>query len=148
MRHPDVQATPTDSSPPIRDGSAPQLLYCRAGIGYHLQILANGTVGGVHKADANCWVKVFALKRGVVGIKGVESGLYLCLSADGAARAAKEFSEECLLKENLEENLYTTFSSLVHPGIFLALSHRGELRRGNRVGRHQASTHFLPRWSP
>lgn len=100
----------TDSSPPIRGGAAPQLLYCRAGIGYHLQILTNGAVGGVHKPDGHCefsgsarfsdiedslidlfcpgWLKVFAMKRGVVGIKGVKSNLYLCLSADGVARGA------------------------------------------------------------
>lgn len=33
-------------------------------------------------------MKVFALTRGVVGIKGVASGFYLCLGADGVARAA------------------------------------------------------------
>lgn len=64
----------------------------------------------MHKPDAHCesactsgrargppltalspppgWMKVFALTRGVVGIKGVASGFYLCLGADGVARAA------------------------------------------------------------
>lgn len=57
----------------------------------------------------------------------------------------EQFSDDCLLKENLEENHYTTYSSLSHPGIYLALSHKGELRKGNTVGRHQSCTHFLPR---
>lgn len=39
---------------PIREGVKQQLLYCRVGIGYHLQILSNGSVGGVHKPTENC----------------------------------------------------------------------------------------------
>ncbi|XP_036964961.1 fibroblast growth factor 4A isoform X1 [Acanthopagrus latus] len=133
------------SSHPIREGVKQQLLYCRVGIGYHLQILSNGSVGGVHKPTENCWLKVFAMKHGVVGIRGVKSGLYLCMSAQGRTYGAAHFSDDCLLKENLEENHYTTYSSLAHPGLYLALSHRGELRKGNAVGRHQSCTHFLPR---
>nr|XP_020462266.1 fibroblast growth factor 4-like [Monopterus albus] len=120
-------------------------LYCRVGIGFHLQILPGGFVGGVHKPTEYSWLKVFAMKQGVVGIRGVRSGLYLCMNEEGLAYGAEEFSDNCLLKENLEENHYTTYSSLSHPGIYLALSHKGELRKGNRVSRHHACTHFLPR---
>ncbi|TKS66792.1 Fibroblast growth factor 4 [Collichthys lucidus] len=139
---------PGSSPHPIREGVKQQLLYCRVGIGYHLQILANGSVGGVHKPTENCWLKVFAMKHGVVGIKGVKSGLYLCMSGEGLTYGAEKFSDDCLLKENLEENHYTTYSSLSHPGVYLALSHKGELRKGNSVGRHQSCTHFLPRRTP
>ncbi|XP_070771038.1 fibroblast growth factor 4A [Enoplosus armatus] len=130
---------------PIREGLKQQLLYCRVGIGYHLQILPSGSVGGVHKPTEYCWLKVFAMKHGVVGIRGVKSGLYLCMSGEGLAYGVEQFSDDCLLKENLEENHYTTYSSLSHPGVYLALSHKGELRKGNSVGRHQSCTHFLPR---
>ncbi|XP_070694424.1 fibroblast growth factor 4A [Pempheris klunzingeri] len=133
---------------PIREGLKQQLLYCRAGIGYHVQILPSGFVRGIHKPTEYSWLKVFAMKRGVVGIRGVKSGLYLCISGDGLAYGAEQFSDDCLLKENLEENHYTTYSSLLHPGIYLALSHKGELRKGNSVGRHQSCTHFLPRRTP
>ncbi|KAM6978453.1 fibroblast growth factor 4A-like [Tautogolabrus adspersus] len=137
------------SSPlPVKAGVKQQLLYCRVGIGYHLQILPGGSVGGVHKPTEFCWLKVFAMKHGVVGIRGVKSGLYLCMSRDGLAYGAEQFSDDCLLKENLEENHYTTYSSLSHPGLYLALSAKGELRKGNSVGRHQACTHFLPRKTP
>ncbi|XP_040912298.1 fibroblast growth factor 4A [Toxotes jaculatrix] len=129
----------------IREGVKRQLLYCRVGIGYHLQILPNSSVGGVHKPTEYSWLKVFAMKHGVVGIKGVKSGLYLCMGAEGRVYGAEQFSDDCLLKENLEENHYTTYSSLSHPGIYLALSHKGDLRKGNSVSRHQACTHFLPR---
>uniref|UniRef100_A0A3Q3XAA5 Fibroblast growth factor n=1 Tax=Mola mola TaxID=94237 RepID=A0A3Q3XAA5_MOLML len=129
-------------------GATQKLLYCRVGIGYHLQILSNGSVGGVHKPTDNCWLKVFAMKRGVVGIRGVKTGLYLCMGGDGLPYGADKFSDDCLLKENLEENHYTTYSSATHPGLYLALSHKGELRKGHSVGPHQSSTHFLPRRTP
>ncbi|XP_018552091.1 fibroblast growth factor 4A [Lates calcarifer] len=130
---------------PISEGVRQQLLYCRVGIGYHLQILPSGSVGGVHKPTEYSWLKVFAMKQGVVGIKGVKSSLYLCMSGQGLAYGAEQFFDDCLLKENLEENHYTTYSSLSHPGFYLALSQKGELRKGNSVGRHQSCTHFLPR---
>lgn len=32
------------------------------------------------------WLKVFAVKPGVVGIHGVKSGLYLCMNKEGMAQ--------------------------------------------------------------
>uniref|UniRef100_A0A3P9LWE9 Fibroblast growth factor 9 n=1 Tax=Oryzias latipes TaxID=8090 RepID=A0A3P9LWE9_ORYLA len=111
-----------------------QLLYCRVGIGFHLQILPGG------------WLKLFSIRPGLVAIRGVRSGLFLCMSRDGWAHGAvSEFSDDCIFKENLEENHYTTYSSYSHPGNYLALSRKGELRRGGSANRNQASTHFLPR---
>ncbi|XP_068428077.1 fibroblast growth factor 4A [Clinocottus analis] len=133
------------SNHPIREGVKQQLLYCRVGIGYHLQILPSGSVGGVHTPTEHCWLNVFAMRQGVVGIRGVKSALYLCMNGEGLTYGTEQFSDDCLLKENLEENHYTTYSSVSHPGIYLALSHKGELRKGNSVGRHQSCTHFLPR---
>uniref|UniRef100_A0A3B4WDV7 Fibroblast growth factor n=1 Tax=Seriola lalandi dorsalis TaxID=1841481 RepID=A0A3B4WDV7_SERLL len=123
------------------------LLYCRVGIGYHLQILPNGSVGGVHKPTEYSWLKMFAMKHGVVGIKGVKSGLYLSMSGQGLLYLSLNLISE-QHSENLEENHYTTYSSLSHPGIYLALSHKGDLRKGSSVGRHQSCTHFLPRRTP
>uniref|UniRef100_A0A3B4ZEN6 Uncharacterized protein n=1 Tax=Stegastes partitus TaxID=144197 RepID=A0A3B4ZEN6_9TELE len=60
-------------------------------------------------------------------------------------RQGEQFSDDCMLKENLEENHYTTYSSLSHPGTYLAVSPKGELKRGNSVSRNQSCTHFLPR---
>ncbi|XP_019910068.1 fibroblast growth factor 4A isoform X2 [Esox lucius] len=134
---------------PIRGPVEQQLLYCQVGIGYHLQILSNGTIGGVHEPNEHSFLKLFAMRRGgVVGIRGIKSGLYLCMSREGVAHGAGQFSSDCLFKESLEENFYTTFSSLSHPGIYLALSHKGEAKRGTSVGRHQTCTHFLPRRAP
>uniref|UniRef100_A0A3P9LWT9 Fibroblast growth factor n=1 Tax=Oryzias latipes TaxID=8090 RepID=A0A3P9LWT9_ORYLA len=117
-----------------------QLLYCRVGIGFHLQILPGGSVRGVHRPTQYS-------EPGLVAIRGVRSGLFLCMSRDGWAHGAEKFSDDCIFKENLEENHYTTYSSYSHPGNYLALSRKGELRRGGSANRNQASTHFLPRRS-
>ncbi|XP_056611052.1 fibroblast growth factor 4B [Triplophysa dalaica] len=130
---------------PTRELITYQLLYCRAGIGFHLQILKNGSVGGVHEPSEYSLLRVFAMSPGVVGIRGVKSEMYLCMNKEGNACGMKEFSNECLFKEHMEENHHNTYSSLPHPGLYLALSQQGQLRRGNRVAPHQASTHFLPR---
>ncbi|XP_056098142.1 fibroblast growth factor 4A isoform X2 [Rhinichthys klamathensis goyatoka] len=134
-----------DESNPARGLVTHQLLYCRVGIGFHLQILANGSVWGVHEPSEYSLLRVFAMRPGIVGIRGVKSELYLCMNQEGIAHGMKKFSNECLFKERMEENHYNTYSSLRHAGFFLALSQQGKLRKGNRVGRHQACTHFLPR---
>ncbi|GAA6095610.1 fibroblast growth factor 4A [Tachysurus ichikawai] len=125
-----------------------QLLYCRVGIGYHLQIQPSGTVRGVHTPTKHSWVKVFAVKPGVVGIRGVMSRLYLCMNKEGITQGMTQFSSDCLFKEHLQENHYTTYSSVAHPGLYLALSRQGHLRRGDLVHPHHASSHFLPRKVP
>ncbi|KAJ8350899.1 hypothetical protein SKAU_G00260290 [Synaphobranchus kaupii] len=130
---------------PITAGRTTQLLYCRIGIGYHLQILPNGTVGGVHEHTEYSWLKVFAMKQGVVGVQGLKSGLYLCMNRDGVSHGLSLFMADCLFRESLEENHYTTYSSFSYPGFYLALSPRGEARKGGSVSKLQPCTHFLPR---
>ncbi|XP_067265585.1 fibroblast growth factor 4A isoform X1 [Chanodichthys erythropterus] len=134
-----------DESNPAQGLISHQLLYCRVGIGFHLQILMNGSVWGVHEPSEYSFLRVFAWRAGVVGIRGVKSELYLCMNQEGIAHGMKKFSNECLFKERMEENHYNTYSSLIYTGFFLALSPQGQLRKGNKVGRHQACTHFLPR---
>ncbi|KAL1268206.1 hypothetical protein QQF64_033569 [Cirrhinus molitorella] len=121
-----------------------QLLFCRVGIGFHLQIVMNGSVRGIHEPSEYSLLRVFAVRPGIVGIRGVKSEQYLCMNQEGIAQGMKKFSNECLFKERIEENHYNTYSSL-RTGFFLALSQQGQLRKGKRIGRHQACTHFLPR---
>ncbi|XP_064167346.1 fibroblast growth factor 4A isoform X1 [Anguilla rostrata] len=130
---------------PITAGSTKQLLYCRIGIGYHLQILPNGTVGGVHEHTEYSWLKMFAMEQGVVGVQGLKSGLYLCMNKDGISHGLSRFTADCLFRESLEENHYSTYSSISYPGFYLALSPRGGARRGGSVSKQQPGTHFLPR---
>ncbi|KAI2660446.1 Fibroblast growth factor 5 [Labeo rohita] len=121
-----------------------QLLYCRVGIGFHLQIVMNGSVGGVHEPSEYSLLRVFAVRPGIVGIRGVKSERYLCMNQEGIAHGMKKFSHECLFKERMEENHYNTYNPL-GTEFFLALSQQGQIRNGKRVARHQACTHFLPR---
>ncbi|KAJ8366697.1 hypothetical protein AAFF_G00345170, partial [Aldrovandia affinis] len=44
-----------------------------------------------------------------------------------------QFIFDCLFSESLEENHYTTYSSISDLGFYLSLSHRGEVRKGGRV---------------
>ncbi|XP_072300107.1 fibroblast growth factor 6 [Eucyclogobius newberryi] len=114
-------------------------------MGFHLQVLSGGAVRGVHRPDPSCWLKVFSLRQGVVGIQGEKSKLYLCMNGTGQVYAAERFTDECHLKENLQENHYNTYSSERFPGLYLGLSHRGEVKRGTRVGPNMPCAHFLPR---
>ncbi|KAJ8367199.1 hypothetical protein AAFF_G00324420 [Aldrovandia affinis] len=97
------------------------------------------------RLNSKGWLKVFAMRQGVVGIQGLKSALYLCMNRDGISHGSGQFSSDCLFRENLEENHYTTYSSISHPGFYLALSHRGAVRRGGSVRKEQPCTHFLPR---
>ncbi|XP_065149057.1 fibroblast growth factor 4A [Paramisgurnus dabryanus] len=132
---------------PAGGANTHQLLYCRIGIGFHLQILRNGSVCGVHEPSEYSLLRVFATSPGVVGIYGVRSQLYLCMNEKGIALGMKQFSNECLFKEHMEENYHNTYSSLSYPRLYLALSQKGRMKRGNRVRPHQTCTHFLPRKS-
>uniref|UniRef100_A0A3B3REX7 Fibroblast growth factor n=1 Tax=Paramormyrops kingsleyae TaxID=1676925 RepID=A0A3B3REX7_9TELE len=136
---------PTGTSHPFRGLAQKQLLYCRVGIGYHLQILPNGNIGGVHEPTEYCWLKVFSMQWGVVGIKGLKSNLYLCMSSAGIAWGSEHFMAECLFREDMEEDHYTTYASASHPGLYLALSHNGQAKRGNTVQKENPCAHFLPR---
>uniref|UniRef100_A0AAY5ENG1 Fibroblast growth factor n=1 Tax=Electrophorus electricus TaxID=8005 RepID=A0AAY5ENG1_ELEEL len=80
-----VVVSRSHSGPASRD-SIHQLLYCRVGIGYHLQILTNGSVGGALSCSVSGWLGVFAMKPGVVGIRGTKSRLYLCMNEEGIAK--------------------------------------------------------------
>ncbi|KAM8858177.1 fibroblast growth factor 4-like [Synchiropus picturatus] len=149
--------------PGSASGLTQLLLYCRVGIGFHLQILPDGSVAGVHRPDQYCELSIIiifffiittpaglldvsSVSRGTVGIRGEASGRFLCLNKEGGAYGSVTFTDDCQLRENLEENLDTTYAS--HPGVYLALSRTGAARRGTRVSPTQACTHFLPRRIP
>ncbi|XP_035250324.1 fibroblast growth factor 4A [Anguilla anguilla] len=91
------------------------------------------------------WLKMFAMEQGVVGVQGLKSGLYLCMNKDGISHGLSRFTADCLFRESLEENHYSTYSSISYPGFYLALSPRGGARRGGSVSKQQPGTHFLPR---
>ncbi|XP_029113825.1 fibroblast growth factor 4A-like [Scleropages formosus] len=132
-------------SQPIRGLVKKQLLYSPVGIGYHLQVLSNGSVGGVHEHTEHSWMKVFALQPGLVGIQALRSGLYLCMSSDGSAHGSGRFTADCLFKETLEESHHTSYASVSHPGLYLALSKQGEVKRVTGRTKKHPGILFLPR---
>uniref|UniRef100_A0A8C3FP86 Fibroblast growth factor n=1 Tax=Chrysemys picta bellii TaxID=8478 RepID=A0A8C3FP86_CHRPI len=65
-------------------------LYCRVGIGFHLQIHPDGKVNGSHEANLLSILEIFAVSQGIVGIRGVFSNKFLAMSKKGKLHASNE----------------------------------------------------------
>ncbi|XP_058578121.1 fibroblast growth factor 5 isoform X1 [Neofelis nebulosa] len=63
-------------------------LYCRVGIGFHLQIYPDGKVNGSHEANMLSILEIFAVSQGIVGIRGVFSNKFLAMSKKGKLHAS------------------------------------------------------------
>ncbi|XP_048860824.1 fibroblast growth factor 5 isoform X2 [Brienomyrus brachyistius] len=132
------------SSPGRRTGT----LYCRVGIGFHLQIHPDGRINGSHAPD-------HLISQGIVGIRGVFSKRYLAMNKRGRLHAIEKFTEDCKFRERFQENSYNTYASATHRNRrsgrewFVALNKRGKAKMGSstRVKSQHVSTHFLPRFN-
>ncbi|XP_064164185.1 fibroblast growth factor 5-like [Anguilla rostrata] len=139
----------------INSGRRTGRLYCRVGIGFHLQIHPDGRVNGSHEPNQLSLLELFAISQGVVGIRGALSRRFLSMNKRGRLHAVEEFTEECKFRERLQDSSYNTYSSLIHRNHrsgrewFVALNKRGKAKMGSspRVKSQHASTHFLPRFS-
>ncbi|XP_077130684.1 fibroblast growth factor 5 [Ranitomeya variabilis] len=128
-------------------------LYCRVGIGFHLQIHPDGKVNGSHEADHLSILEIFAVSQGIVGIRGVFSNSFLAMSKKGKLHATSKFSEDCKFMERYQENSYNTYASATYRNEktgrrwYVALNKRGKAKKGSspRVKPQHISTHFLPR---
>ncbi|KAM3831994.1 fibroblast growth factor 5 [Vipera latastei] len=129
-------------------------LYCRVGIGFHLQIHPDGQVNGSHQDSLLSILEIFAVSQGIVGIRGVFSNKFLAMSKKGKLHASAKFTDDCKFRERFQENSYNTYSSAVHQTgktgreWYVALNKRGKAKRGcsPRVKPQHVSTHFLPRF--
>ncbi|XP_024068208.1 fibroblast growth factor 5 [Terrapene carolina triunguis] len=129
-------------------------LYCRVGIGFHLQIHPDGKVNGSHEANLLSILEIFAVSQGIVGIRGVLSNKFLAMSKKGKLHASAKFTEDCKFRERFQENSYNTYASAVYRTEktgrewYVALNKRGKAKRGcsPRVKPQHISTHFLPRF--
>ncbi|KAB0402657.1 hypothetical protein E2I00_008452 [Balaenoptera physalus] len=109
-------------------------LYCRVGIGFHLQIYPDGKVNGSH--EANTLIKT--------PLNYIEISQF---------KQAK-FTDDCKFRERFQENSYNTYASAIHRTEktgrewYVALNKRGKAKRGcsPRVKPQHISTHFLPRF--
>uniref|UniRef100_A0A8C8DHK6 Fibroblast growth factor n=1 Tax=Oryzias sinensis TaxID=183150 RepID=A0A8C8DHK6_9TELE len=67
----------------IRSGRRTCRLYCRVGIGFHLQIHPDGRVNGSHEPNHLSVLQLVAISQGVIGIKGVYSNRFLAMNKRG-----------------------------------------------------------------
>ncbi|KAM4850050.1 fibroblast growth factor 4 [Urocitellus parryii] len=120
-------------------------LYCNVGIGFHLQVLPDGRIGGVHADTSDSLLELSPVERGVVSIFGVASRFFVAMSSKGKLYGSPFFADECKFKEILLPNNYNAYESQEHPGMFIALSKNGRAKKGDRVSPTMKVTHFLPR---
>ncbi|XP_048215714.1 fibroblast growth factor 4 [Perognathus longimembris pacificus] len=120
-------------------------LYCNVGIGFHLQVLPDGRIAGVHADTSDSLLELSPVERGVVTIFGMASRFFVAMSSKGRLYGSPLFTDECKFKEMLLPNNYNAYESHAHPGLFIALSKNGRTKKGNRVSPTMKVTHFLPR---
>ncbi|XP_068255879.1 fibroblast growth factor 4 [Nyctibius grandis] len=120
-------------------------LYCNVGIGFHIQILPDGRIDGIHSENQYSLLEISPVERGVVSIFGVRSGLFVAMNSKGKLYGSTHFNDECKFKEILLPNNYNAYESRIYPGMYIALSKNGRTKKGNKVSPTMTVTHFLPR---
>ncbi|KAG9345835.1 hypothetical protein JZ751_008991 [Albula glossodonta] len=120
-------------------------LYCNVGIGFHLQVLPDGKINGVHNENQYSLIEISTVERGVVSLFGVESDQFVAMSSRGRLYGTAVFHDECKFKEILLPNNYNAYESFVYKGFYIALSKHGRLKRGSKATTAMTVTHFLPR---
>ncbi|XP_016392375.1 fibroblast growth factor 4B-like [Sinocyclocheilus rhinocerous] len=120
-------------------------LYCNVGIGFHLQVLPDGRITGVHNENRYSLLEISPVERGVVTMFGVRSGLFVAMNSKGKLFGSMQFTDECKFREKLLANNYNAYESQAHPGMYIGLSKTGKTKKGNRVSTSMTVTHFLPR---
>lgn len=120
-------------------------LYCNAGIGFHLQVLPDGRISGVHNENQHSLIEISTVERGVISLYGVKSQLFVAMNSRGRLYGTKAFGDECKFKETLLPNNYNAYESFVYKGFYIALSKHGRVKKGNKASPAMTVTHFLPR---
>uniref|UniRef100_A0A8D0HFT7 Fibroblast growth factor n=1 Tax=Sphenodon punctatus TaxID=8508 RepID=A0A8D0HFT7_SPHPU len=120
-------------------------LYCNVGIGFHLQILPDGRINGVHSESSYSLLEISTVERGVVSLFGVKSALFVAMNKKGRLYGTANFQDECKFKETLLPNNYNAYQSYSYQGAYIALSKYGRVKRGSKVSPAMTVTHFLPR---
>ncbi|XP_035996441.1 fibroblast growth factor 4 isoform X2 [Fundulus heteroclitus] len=58
-------------------------LYCNVGIGFHIQVLPDGKITGVHSENRYSLLQISPVERGVVTLLGVRSGFFVAMNRYG-----------------------------------------------------------------
>ncbi|KAJ3594029.1 hypothetical protein NHX12_006361 [Muraenolepis orangiensis] len=120
-------------------------LYCNVGIGFHIQVLPDGRITGVHNENRYSLLEISPAERGIVTLYGRRSGLFVALNSRGKLYGSSHYNKECKFRETLLANNYNAYESAVYPRMYIGLSKSGKTKRGNRVSPAMTVTHFLPR---
>uniref|UniRef100_A0A8C2W6Q2 Fibroblast growth factor n=2 Tax=Cyclopterus lumpus TaxID=8103 RepID=A0A8C2W6Q2_CYCLU len=120
-------------------------LYCNVGIGFHIQVLPDGRITGVHNEHLDSLLQISPVERGVVTLMGLRSKLFVAMNGRGKLYGSLHYNNECKFREKLLANNYNAYESLAYPRMYIGLSKNGKTKRGNRVSPAMTVTHFLPR---
>ncbi|XP_047435846.1 fibroblast growth factor 4 [Mugil cephalus] len=120
-------------------------LYCNVGIGFHVQVLPDGRITGIHNENRYSLLQISPVERGVVTLLGIRSGLFVAMNRRGKLYGSLHYNNECKFREKLLANNYNAYESVAYPRMFIGLSKNGKTKRGNRVSPAMTVTHFLPR---
>ncbi|XP_053980069.1 uncharacterized protein LOC128877093 isoform X2 [Hylaeus volcanicus] len=118
----------------------------------HLQILPDGTVNGSNDDTSDYTIfQRSSVSRGQLRIQGVATCLYLCMDSCGLLYGSREYTDDCVFNETLEQHNYNTYSSAkwstTKKTLYLGLNRRGQPRRvqakGHNLGRLSAYARVL-----
>lgn len=124
----------------------------------YLQILPDGTVNGTGDDISDYTIlQRTSVKAGQLKIQSVATCMYLCMDSCGLLYGSREFAEDCVFNEMIEQHHYNTYSSAKYSNnrrtVYLALNKRGVPRRvqvkaKSSLGKLSTYTRVLPQPVP
>uniref|UniRef100_A0A0A9WU13 Fibroblast growth factor n=1 Tax=Lygus hesperus TaxID=30085 RepID=A0A0A9WU13_LYGHE len=93
-----------------------------------------------------------SVSLGQVKIQGVATCMFLCMDMCGIPYSSREFTDECVFNEKIEQHSYNTYSSTKYSNakrtLYLGMTRKGEARRvqvrtGTVLGRLSTFTRVL-----
>ncbi|XP_022086747.1 fibroblast growth factor 7-like [Acanthaster planci] len=120
-------------------------LHCKNG--NLLAIYDNETINGtLDRFDKYTRLRITTAGFGRVRIKGVQSGMYVCMNKHGRLYPWSHPKDECVFQERFLPTLYAVFSSDVHSGKrkwYIGLNANGQPRLGRKTKYRHAMAQFL-----
>ncbi|XP_038119596.1 uncharacterized protein LOC6054177 isoform X2 [Culex quinquefasciatus] len=100
----------------------------------YLQLLADGTVNGTHDDQSEFTIlQRTTVAAGQIRIQGVATCLFLCMDTCGTVYGSRDFTDDCVFNEQMEQHHYNTYSSTRHSNarrtLYLALNKTGQPRK-------------------